>query len=518
MISGNSRLFYFSLALIFLIFGLLGRFLTEQTGFWVWTHFILAALLLLRAIPGRFERSKSRTQKLSWTAIVRSFVPKLTVLCVILLLNYLAFSSQLRLDLSQQGLRSLSPASQKLLQGLNQPVEFFVVKLSDSALTYKHQAIAELYKQAADAYITVSQIDPLQQPSLAKKLSMAAGDLMVLRNQSGNVVRLNTVAEPTISAALNRLLDGKRTELWYLEGFGEPRLNDSGPEGLLGLNNLLLQENIELKGLALADDHSIPDAVQSILIVAPQQNLSAQTIASLDGLLKRGGHLIIFDEPDSASGLNRLVSNYGIQFESAVALDFDAGDASGQSASWQLSISTFSQHPITENLGREDLVTLLYAAPLATDATLQKAGRVQPLLLGSTTGWGETDLLSLSLPEPIAEEDESVDLKGPLTLGAVYQNEGGSKLLVFGDATWISNHNFNFYSNSKLAVQALKWTVANSSKLESAGVTARAPLILLSRRDFRSMVLWACLLPELILLAGLVIWWRRQRLVPAYAN
>jgi ABC-type uncharacterized transport system involved in gliding motility auxiliary subunit len=124
---------------------------------------------------------------------------------------------------------------------------------------------------------------------------------------------------------------------------------------------------------------------------------------------------------------------------------------------------------------------------------------------------------------------EPEDLAGPVSVAAAYERklsppkdpaaavdstevsfEKTARVVVFGDSDWIVNANIAIYANRDFVLNALNWVIG-----EEGGVTIRPRQMRFSNAPIQSdtfiwLLVLSFLVPELILILGLVIWWRRR--------
>jgi hypothetical protein len=145
------------------------------------------------------------------------------------------------------------------------------------------------------------------------------------------------------------------------------------------------------------------------------------------------------------------------------------------------------------------------------------------------TAWAERNLEQLfDAPEAAAVRDPE-DLVGPVTIAAAYErkldgakpaNEGSeaggddfrkvARVVVFGDSDWILNANLAVYSNRDFALNAVNWLVGEEGGVTIRPRQMRVSLAPMSQETFVWLLISSFLVPELILIVGLAVWWRRK--------
>ena len=99
---------------------------------------------------------------------------------------------------------------------------------------------------------------------------------------------------------------------------------------------------------------------------------------------------------------------------------------------------------------------------------------------------------------------EAEDVAAPTNL------EG--RMVVVGDSDWVNNSNLSLYFNEDFFLNAVGWLAGEEELISIRPRATRASRVMLTEAEswavFYSSVL---LLPEIVLLAGLAIWWRRRR-------
>jgi hypothetical protein len=85
------------------------------------------------------------------------------------------------------------------------------------------------------------------------------------------------------------------------------------------------------------------------------------------------------------------------------------------------------------------------------------------------------------------------------------------RLVVVGDADFASNSFFPYMANSDLVVAMTRWLVREETAPTVASRMPVPPLVLLTKQQMRQIFLGVdVLLPLGVVLAGVVVWWRRR--------
>jgi ABC-type uncharacterized transport system involved in gliding motility auxiliary subunit len=141
--------------------------------------------------------------------------------------------------------------------------------------------------------------------------------------------------------------------------------------------------------------------------------------------------------------------------------------------------------------------------------------------------WAERDL-DRFFQEGTAELGDE-DLRGPVSIavagtprleGADEEAEGEeseeekpeARLVVFGDADFATNELFEAYRNRDLFVNSVNWLMGDVEAISIRPKLSRASRFQLSSNQFlriRSLSLFV--LPEVIALIGVFVWWSRRR-------
>jgi ABC-type uncharacterized transport system involved in gliding motility auxiliary subunit len=136
------------------------------------------------------------------------------------------------------------------------------------------------------------------------------------------------------------------------------------------------------------------------------------------------------------------------------------------------------------------------------------------LVLTAEQSWAETNLAGLNDESQQVAFNEGEDLPGPVSLAAVGENfNSNARLVVYGDAEFVTDAYITAYGNSDLMVNSIDWAVGQENLINLTPKNATQRLMIPPQRMTMNLILLTTviILPGLILLAGIFIWAQRRR-------
>ena len=135
----------------------------------------------------------------------------------------------------------------------------------------------------------------------------------------------------------------------------------------------------------------------------------------------------------------------------------------------------------------------------------------------SDTSWAETDLAGI-FKRQTARLTAS-DRRGPITvceavegdLKALKLGDGSARLIVFGDTEFADNQYVTEFFNRDFLVNGADWLAGEESQISIRPRSLRASRFRLTVDQFAIVfALSVLMLPELLLIAGIAVWWERR--------
>ena len=222
--------------------------------------------------------------------------------------------------------------------------------------------------------------------------------------------------EEEFTSAVLEVTESKRKGLYFTTGHGELSIDRDLAQiaGELRRNNY---EVVKFGGLA----DGVPDNCTVLLIVGPstKAKFNEAEQASVARYLARGGKLFFGVGGGGATGLEPLISDFGIE----VGKDFIIDTSSGR-ATPTVPLQAAGYHDIINNI-REyafgfEMARSVRATPPPPAMMQPNYRRAFSLLETGRSCWAETDIDTL-INKQQAEFDPKTDRRGPLGVAAVYE-------------------------------------------------------------------------------------------------
>ncbi len=512
--------FYGIVGVILLLFAGIAYFITRDLSSYVYLHVIIGVVALIAFLSATKGSLSSffgeRSTKYGMSAVFYA----LLFIGILIFANVISVRHHQRLDLTESGVYSLSPQTTGVLERLEKPlvVNAFVEAGSDPQL----REILDSYRYASDK-VTFSLIDADKQPDLAEKYQITSVPAVHLQYDE----RTNVVNQLSEEALTNGVIKVTRTEqktVYFLEGHGEPSIDEMGdPKGYGQIKTALDNESYGVKKLVLSEGAAIPDDANLLVIGGAERTLLPHETQAIDAYLKKekGGRALFLLTPRATPELATYLNEWGVAVGNDVIVDEQVQLLKGKTFTLTPFVTTYGAHPITEELSRRGssaLTTYGISRSIEPQADGKKGLTAVSLAKTGPNAWAETDLESV-FQKQTARLDEQ-DRRGPVSLAvAVTANlkdlglnhDGASRLAVFGNAGFANNQFIGQYYNRDLLMNTINWLVGEEGLLSVRARTMRASRVQFSAQQGTLIFyLSVLILPELLLIAGLAVWWQRR--------
>ncbi|HYC57523.1 MAG TPA: Gldg family protein [Candidatus Binatia bacterium] len=508
--------------LIFILFGVLEHWMTmmPQQGLFDFGWFALAHILagvvciiwyLSSGSGSLLEFVQRRSTRYGTNAVVYSLV----FVAVIGMLNFLAVRYNKRWDLSSAAVNSLTDASRQVLDKIDGEVEVLAfVGPTDKDFV---REVSETYGYYTDK-VKWKIIDPQVSPEIAQRELIASIPTIKIKHGERNTT-VNKIDEEAITNGIHKVVSSEQKKVYFLEGHGEPSLEDKqGPGGMGMFADTLRNQNYEVASL-FAAEKPIPDDAAAIVVSTGNRDHFPAEMAQIKEYLKKGGSVLLLLEPQKDPELVTFARSFGTLIGDDVILDQQMRLFQGVTVGVDAVVTEYGKHPSVAAMTDRTLFTLARSTAPAPNPV--PGIKLDPLAFSSAASWAETDVAGV-FERGEAELAQGQDTPGPIPLavagGGAASALGGPpdkqfKVAIFGDTSFLTNQYLRQLYNDALGQGVIGWLAGEEELISIAPRVVRASRAYLDEDAARSVFYLSVLvLPELILLAGIAVWWRRSSL------
>jgi len=504
--------FLFSLACVALAFGLGGVYLSKEAGPTAIGNLIMAGILIISAIVASVVSVQRRQGGLARKALVRALIH--AGIAVIVTGGILLAASQLKYDwdLTEPRIYTLSEFSRQVLEEL--PVDIDAVYVGNPAVSGQERLLIERFAQASDRF-RLKIVSPQElSPEAARQIERSGSQLVFY--SGGRARKVPAMSERVIIQTVLDFSMRASTTLCFVRGHGEPSLDGYGDQGLSSLRGLLAREGFRTTELLLAAQPDVPDDCEIVVVAAPEKELLPAERDRLKSFLDKGGRLLVFSEPGRPLEPGKLLEEQGMSALDALVIDEESSLVGSKAKGTEPIVNRFTNyHPVVQGLTERTGVLFSGARPLILKGTDPKGFVYSDLTsrIELPAGGGKEGDGGKTAPRPQWMRGD----KGPFPLGASLERstESGdeARIVLFGDVDFATNRLLGALYNEDLVMNAVYYLANRDDQIQirpKAEDLYQAPLI--PEKTFAAFHSIALLIPEGILILGLVASFRRRRL------
>ncbi|HTR43491.1 MAG TPA: DUF4350 domain-containing protein [Pseudomonadales bacterium] len=484
--------------------------------------------------PSSFPPSFSTARR--WKIGLDTVLRTLLVLAVVGMVNYVGFIFSRQYYLSPQTRIELSPRTVGILKTLTNRIDVTVYYDKRDQMYPTIMALLNEYHRL-DPHLNVRAVDYLSDPGTAAqikdkyKLMTSSKNLVIFDCQGkvkvapgDNLSQLGAVGvtkekkiefapvafngEKMFTSMLLSVTRPQPFKAYFLQGDGEPSLEDTGDNGYSTFANYLREDFVDIEPITLRGDYSIPPD-SDLLIIAGARKFSDPELTKIDHYLQQGGRLFVlfnYNSSQQPTGLEDVLAHWGVNVGSDNVRDpANAVNSDGT----VMEVQNFSPHPVVNALAGQSFV-IVYPRPVgslkATDSS------TDPLTVTELAFTSDQSVLysqrgAPSRPYPVMVAVEQNSSKSIAPAG------GSTRIVVVGDSMCLANQLIKVAANSDFAGYAVNWLLDRPILLTGIGqspvVNLRLTMTQTEMRNVRWILIAA--LPCAVLVFGWLVWLRRRK-------
>jgi gliding motility-associatede transport system auxiliary component len=505
---------------VLFVFGLLSFALSGGFDLWTAVHVAAGGALVLAAVAANLAGVRSTVVRRGTRERLQALTGTAVFAAILVGANVLAARYPKTWDATEEKIHTLGEKTLAVLRGATAPVE--LVAFFPSA-DRARPALEELLKRVAAASPKVSYrfVDPEVDPQLATQFGIS--------RQGTLAARCGTATAQTSGGATGAIEEGDLTSLLLkvtrpggrridvLTGHGEPAIDDAvEPTGWAAAAQALGEDNLETRPLLLATAAAVPEDAAAVVLAGPKKPLLPHEVEALRAYLARGGRLAVFLDPGEGAELAPLLADYRLTADDTMIVDQQEIPFLGARLGLDPIIEEFPPHPITRSFRERIVLSQARSITIGVDGGIAGV-TTEPLARTRPESWAETAWRDALKTGRVARDD--ADSPGPRLVAAtakakIAAEEGKeARLVVFGDSDWTANGNLGAFFNRELFVDVMRWLLGSEDLIVGPPKQMRASRLNMTVADQRNLFRFGVLLlPEVLLIGGLLAWRRRKSL------
>lgn len=449
-------------------------------------------------------------RKLRFQLFMQNSFFVLLFVALIFLLGYLSHDYHIARDITQSSRNTLTEGSINILKQMKAPVNITVYVSQDDQYRKTINDFVSRY-QRTKPDIKVKFINPAEQPKLAQDEGIKAEGELVVEYQKRSEHLIPPYVEQDMTNLLVRLSRTNQHAVMYLDGHGE--------RNLIGVKNNDLGEfgkQLEKKGFKFANpDLTIAQGVPSngamLVIASPQVDVSEVEVKKIKAYLESGGNLLWLLDDEKMHGLQPIAEYLGLEVTPGMVVDLSSAQY-GADAKVAFA-SAYGEHAITKNF----MLRTLFPEARKIDAhgTEANGWQVSHLVEVAPNGWLETGTIGGKI-----SFDDKQDIRGPINIAVALERkygQTGQRVVVVGNGNFLSNTFIGNGGNLDLGINIINWLAGDDSLITIQPKPLKDVNVLIPS-DAGGKILAAfiffgfrLILPIALLIAGIVIWWKRRK-------
>jgi hypothetical protein len=485
-----------------------------------WFFGVIAALVLLFAAGLKLPARIGLASRTVTTVLVVG-----AALTVVILANVALFRHDAYLDLTREKAFTPSAEARDLVRALQEPVDvaYFYQKQNPGARALTTM-LSQLERQ--NAHFRVQLIDADQNPALANSLGVRTYNSAVLR-AGGRRIEVVTTDDREIALGLLRLMRRREIVVCFAAGHGEYDIDNfefhthfegaqshnhdaSGlavvqmeQHGIGRLRRALEKLGMVARKVSFATGQPIPDDCAVLVEANPRTRYSPGESEVLHSYLARGGAAMFLVEPDYVldDSFTALLARAGVKIGNGVIVDPKDHYFTDEQ---MIAVSRYGAHPVTRGLSLS-----FYPGARPLESVAAPDVRVVPLAVSSAESYVLSDRLGNRVdPETGPPASRIVALASE---GRINERATPFRLIVAGDADFVSNSFFPYLGNSDVVLAGIAWLSREERAPTMKPPVEVLPTVTLTGAQTRSIfIVTVLLMPGLVAFTGVAMWWRRR--------
>ncbi|MCG9128169.1 GldG family protein [Candidatus Poribacteria bacterium] len=459
------------------------------------------------------------------------FVSIIGVIGIVVFINIIVSQKfNKSIDITKFKHYSISEQSKQILKNLDKEINVIAFFKDTNPEKQLVQEQLEAY-QLESNLINVSIKNPELQIDLKEKYDIRIDGTTVF-DSGDRFERVTIVNEQAFTTAIIRLIQDTTQKVYFLTGHGEHGIDGSSNFRYSQVKTELEKVNYSVNQLLLLKENKIPDDCDVLVIAGPKTPLKNQEIRIIERYLKNNGKLLLLIDPsmnnieDTHNGLVSLMEKWGVKIGNDFVIDRHHFFVISQ-GSIGLNLN-FLLHDITQHYINE-AIPFIYCRSVSPDEKQSDKLSIKTILETKSpigVSWAEKE----RDPDGAFSSNgytPNVDLPGPVSVGIIVEEKKNeitfesdntqTRIVVIGDSDFATDAIFATNNPDVPAYAPFITSIINWLSYDEELITIKKPnpkSEVLRKMNINQMrvvqVISVFLLPILIFITGIVVWWYRR--------
>lgn len=458
---------------------------------------------------------------------ISTFISVIFAIAIFLFILMISQQNHHEFDLTKNHFYSLAEQSRQAVTNLKEPVQALVFML-DTDIVGRKQAsdLLDNYKAVDPKKFSYRFIDPKKAPIESKKYDIRMpGQVVLVRGDKQQ--RVMGMAEEEMTNGLLAMTEMATKKLYFLSGHDELNDDQQDPRSVAQFKASLVKDGYLVADLNLSQQKAMPTDTAALVVAGPRAALLENEQKMLDTWMAAGGRMMLLLEDATANKFDWLLAKYAMKVPEDIILDQTAQMA-GAEPVLSVGLRYSANSAITRNfkvntmflLARpvmavkdavpegatvEELVsTSEYAVSVPADKAAQASsggGQISPDMISQTGNiW-----MAAAGSYPVASNKPSA------SPNAVEPNKPSTRLVVVGDADFVSNQLLEMAGNKDFGMNCINWLTESENKITIRPKDENSePVVLSGKQEAIIKVLLVLAIPAIVFLMGLTNARRRR--------
>jgi ABC-type uncharacterized transport system involved in gliding motility auxiliary subunit len=278
-----------------------------------------------------------------------------------------------------------------------------------------------------------------------------------------------------------------------------------------------------VRSLLLSAEPDVPGDAALLVIAGPAKRLTDHELEQIGAWADRGGRILLLLDPATDVGLGELLAAYRVAVRDDIIVDPSRAPFLGPRLGLATIVDDFPPHPVTKGFNERIVLDRARSVEVRSSGRLSGVA-VEASVLARTgeTAWAESDPRSMIASRRISRDPE--DRTGPIPVAVTARVPRPAEIagsppgpetrwVVIGDSQIARNTGIGAYFNREFLLRGVEWVVGNEPLIGEGPRGLRPSRLDMTRADYRNLFrLSVLLLPEVLVILGLSVWWWRRSL------